>query len=206
MPKSKAKAKGKPKTPEPPEPPLSRLQRVIKKLGFGEVFPDLSKISDGDVQAALSRFLHYGERHTELGISSENFKFKSFPGIAFNNVKIAPLRSPLMEPYFLTLSLSEIDRLAKADHAVNLDEPTTDSDDFLGCRIFFRFVSEAVEDGSRVVLMQDEQQSVAVLVHVKALRKLNGDPGTALLQVRQSSFILVFCFCLRFLLPCLNSM
>jgi len=199
----KGKGKGKLRTPQVPP---SRLQRVIKMLGLEEVFPNLNKVSDGDLQRALARFLHYGECHTEVGVSSENFKLTSLPSVAFSKVKKAPLRSPLMEPYFLTLTLHEVACLSLNLNGVALDEPPADSDDFLGCRFFFRFVAEAVEHGSRLVIMQDEKQSVALLVHIKALRKLQGDPGTALMQVQKSSFLPVFCFGLRSVLPCLNSM
>ncbi|KAG0619805.1 hypothetical protein M758_4G166700 [Ceratodon purpureus] len=176
-----------------PETTVSRLQRVFKKIGLDEAYPGLHQASESELQVAFARYLHKAERHTELGIS-EDFNPVTLPTITFSAVDnsvhpsnrpmaVVENRSPLMKPYFDTLTMAELMSLMSNKMSVAFDEPPLDEEDFLGCRYFFRFVAEAVEHGSRVIVMQDEKQTVAVMVHVKAIHKLKGDPGTALFRV-----------------------
>jgi hypothetical protein len=153
---------------------LSHLQRVVQKLGLDAAIPNFQRASKDVLQAQLSEFLYLAECHGDLDIS-ENFNPSALPEVAFREV-MRPRRLSLMKPYFSTMSSREITALTSQDPSgVSLLDPPLDSDDFLGCRVFFRIMAQAVEQDKRIVVLNDGDHTLALVVHVKALRLLRAN-------------------------------
>lgn len=159
-----------------------RVQRVVQKIGLEAVIPHFQQASDDELQAKLAEFLYLAECHGDLDIS-ENFDLTILPPVAFTDV-MRPQRSALMKPYFRTMTSAEIRALmSREDMGVSLN---TGDDDFLGCRVFFRLVAEAVEQDKRIFVLNDKEHTLALVVHIKALRLLRANPEAVQKEAKET--------------------
>lgn len=165
------------------KPRLSHLQRAVQHLGLEneKVIPDVSKVSDAELQAPFAKYLSVGECHEDLGIRA-NFDPTKLPSVSFSQVRNStdyarPYakdgRSLLLNPYFSTISVEESAMLMSVDRMTG--EALLDADDFLRCRLFFQSVVLAIKQGYHIVILNNKEHTLPLFLHVKELRKL---PGT----------------------------